>query len=53
MSRAGWAKPIYEFDAIAANQAVPSHERARANHIAKAKARKRGSEVVFDPKGHK
>lgn len=46
-------KPLYEFDALAHNQAIPSHERERINHIAKAKARQRGTEVVFDPKGHK
>jgi hypothetical protein len=44
---------IYEHDALAYNEAIPSHEKERINHIAKAKARKRGAEVVFDPKGHK
>jgi len=52
-ARSRRAKPIYEHDALAYNQDLPSHERERANHIAKAKARKRGTEVVFDPKGHK
>jgi hypothetical protein len=46
-------KPIYEHDALAFNQSIPSHEKERINHFSKAKARKRGEEVVFDPKGHK
>lgn len=49
-----WKKPrIYEHDALAYNQSIPSHEKERINHIAKAKARQRGAEVVFDPQGHK
>lgn len=44
---------LYEYNALASNDAIPRHERARINHIAKAKARQRGTAVVFDPKGHK
>lgn len=51
--RGNLKKKLYEFDALASNELIPSHERARINHVAKAKARQRGKEVVFDPKGHK
>jgi hypothetical protein len=47
-----YSSKIYEHDALAFNE-VPRHEQQRINHIAKAKARVRGAEVVFDPKGHK
>jgi hypothetical protein len=43
---------LYEHDALAHSE-LPRHEQERINHIAKAKARVRGAEVVFDPKGHK
>ena len=53
MGRDGFRpKPLYEFDALA-HSALPSHEKERINHVAKAKARDRGMAVVFDPKGHK
>lgn len=42
-----------DYDALAYKPRHLGEERGAANHIKKAKQRKKGLEVVFDPKGHK
>lgn len=42
-----------DYDALAYNPKQVGDERGAINHVKKAKQRKKGVEIVFDPKAHK
>jgi hypothetical protein len=42
-----------DYDALAYNPKSVGEQRGAVNHIKKAKQRKKGVEVVFDPKAHR
>lgn len=47
-------KSLYrDYDALAYNPKHVGEERGAINHIKKTKQRKKGVEIVFDPKAHK